>query len=89
MAYNICGGLRYLLMDFGCIKESKSYSCYPFSSGGDLSAHCAISFSWSFVMVNNVSSFWHNCIQDWLLLRASSIIIILYILYLIGFLSFL
>lgn len=40
-------------------------------------------------MVNNVSALGRgrNGVHDWLLLRASSIIIILYVLYLLGFLS--
>ncbi|WP_367680171.1 succinate dehydrogenase membrane anchor subunit [Candidatus Fukatsuia anoeciicola] len=36
-------------------------------------------------MVNNVSALGRNGIHDWLLLRASAIIILLYIFYLCGF----
>ncbi|EMF8144606.1 succinate dehydrogenase membrane anchor subunit [Serratia marcescens] len=36
-------------------------------------------------MVNNVSALGRNGVHDWLLLRASAIIITLYVLYILGF----
>lgn len=36
-------------------------------------------------MVNNVSALGRNGVHDWLLLRASAIVITLYILYILGF----
>lgn len=36
-------------------------------------------------MVNNVSALGRNGVHDWLLLRASAIIIALYVLYILGF----
>lgn len=38
-------------------------------------------------MVNNVSALGRNGVHDWLLLRASAIIITLYVLYILGFSS--
>jgi len=36
-------------------------------------------------MVNNVSALGRNGVHDWLLLRASAIVITLYVLYILGF----
>ncbi|MEC5342118.1 succinate dehydrogenase membrane anchor subunit [Brenneria populi] len=36
-------------------------------------------------MVSNASALGRNGVQDWLLLRASAIVIVLYVIYLIGF----
>lgn len=83
LAYHVCGGIRHLLMDFGYIEESLAAGPAPPSRYGvNLGA---VSFSWSPCMVSNASALGRNGVHDWLLLRASAIVITLYILYILGF----
>jgi len=39
-------------------------------------------------MVSNVTTLGRNGIHDWLLLRASAIVIVLYVIYMLGFVAF-
>lgn len=39
-------------------------------------------------MVSNASALGRNGVHDWLLLRASALVILLYVLYLVGFVAF-
>ncbi len=82
LAYHIAGGIRHLLMDLGHFEELES---------GAASAKVALPLRLYCLywrgsgMVKHVSSFGRNGVRDYLLIRASAIILVLYTIYIVSF----
>ena len=91
LAYHICGGIRHMLMDFGFVDENAG--CRYFIREDFMVLTVILAMLAGFWYGENSKircdhAFGRNGIQDWLILRASAIVITLYVLYLVGFVAF-
>ena len=78
LAYHVVVGIRHLMMDFGYLDETfrQNLFCY----------YCrAFTSRRSPRMVSNASALGRNGVHDFILVRATAIVLTLYIIYMVGF----
>ena len=78
LAYHVVVGIRHMMMDFGYLEETfrQNLLCY----------YCrAFTSRRSPRMVSNASALGRNGVHDFILVRATAIVLTLYIIYMVGF----
>lgn len=83
LAYHVVVGIRHLMMDFGYLDETLEAGNVPPKF---LCYYCrAFTSRRSPRMVSNASALGRNGVHDFILVRATAIVLTLYIIYMVGF----
>lgn len=83
LAYHVVVGIRHMMMDFGYLEET--FEAGKRSAKISFVITVVLSLRRSPRMVSNASALGRNGVHDFILVRATAIVLTLYIIYMVGF----